>query len=146
MTDTNALAKVIRHPSNMRYKKESPDAVYNFRETIKQFKESVFNALEENTTDKQNPIHYKHAIDRIFQLGTLLRRILNDSDDDSSFDSDTQKSLQVVRDLFKEKQIEFDQLSDEEKDMCLYYVKIDIFMFPSVVDRAHTDFLVKDRK
>lgn len=146
MTDTDALAKVIQHPSDKRYRKESPDTIYNFRETVKQFKESVFNALEENTNDKQNPIHYKHAIDRIFQLGTLLRRLLNSQETNQEVDSDTQRSIQSVRDLFKEKGVVFDQLSDEEKDMCLYYIKIDIFMFPRVIDRAHTDFLLKDRK
>ncbi len=143
---TDALAKVSRHPTNKTYTQTMPETIYNFREMIKKFKQTVFNSLEENTDDKHNPKHYKQAIDRIFQLGIILRRVLNRIEDTPDMTQETRQTIQAVRDLCKENHIDADQLSDSDRDLCEHYIKIDIFTYPKPIDMAHIDSLANNRR
>jgi hypothetical protein len=138
------LSSVVLEPSDKHYRPDIPDSVYNFRETVKRFKSRVFDALEENTEDKHNPVHLKAAISRILQLGSILRVLLNPPTEDGPNLSEA--TLESVRKLFQENGVEFDQLSEEEKSKCLQYVDIDIFCLTYSARQAHTNSLAGIRK
>lgn len=131
------LARVLRHETNKTYSPSIPPVVQNLRNTIKNFKISVMDSLEASQArDKQNLAHLKQAVDRLIHLGNILNHELKQKDQAGGSE---EKIVQSIRKLFLENGVDFNTLSDSERDLCLYYVKLDLFDFPYAIDKSHTN-------
>jgi hypothetical protein len=128
-----------------------PDAVLLFREIINQLKENIWLSLEKK--GDQDPEHVDGALKRIQQLGNTLRYMVY------ADDPGTQNAIELViqqvgesaldtltslEDMFRDKGVQFEQMTAEERRLCEHYIQNDIGTFPYSVNTAHINSMSKN--
>jgi len=102
-----------------------PENIKHFRSAIRDIKENILNKTESYADkDIQNVRSLNPLLQRIHQLGIFINMILDDRNNINT------KSVSNVYEHFMRNSIDLTNLTDEEKDLCRYYVNIDIFMYP----------------
>ena len=109
-----------------------PENIKHFRSAIRDIKENILNKTESYADkDIQDMRSLNPLLQRIHQLGIFINMILDDRNNINT------KSVSNVYEHFMRNSIDLTNLTDEEKDLCRYYVKIDIFMYPYIPRPGH---------
>ena len=110
-----------------------PDNIKQFRFVIRHIKENIMNTTEKYKYDEN--IQDLHSLDsvlrRIKQLGIFINMILDNASNINN------KGADDVYKHFLGSAIDLTKLTDDEKDLCRHYVKLDIFMYPYIQRPAH---------
>jgi hypothetical protein len=102
-----------------------PENIKHFRSAIRDIKENILNKTESYADrDIQDVSSLNPLLQRVHQLGTFINMILDDRNNINT------KSVNNVYEHFLRNSIDLVNLTDEEKDLCRHYVRIDIFMYP----------------
>jgi len=119
MSDPVGIKRGARHPDDI------PEVVEEFRNVISNIKRKYFASLESpRVTGKasaQNPTKLNDIISKITTFGNTLMVILNNPNNHQSSD--------IVK-IFNANNIQFQNLNNEERDLCKYYVHVDIYTHP----------------
>ena len=97
-----------------------PESVKKFREIISIFKEDVLNRLDSpkliGHKDAQTINQLKDATRHIIRFGNILMAIL-----------DNKHTSDEINDMFIKNDVDLSNMSYEQKEMCKYYIDIDIY-------------------
>ena len=98
-----------------------PPSVHLFRKVINLFKHNI---LENKLIDKgkQDLTYFNEAGSRIQQFGNILKGLVK-----GSVRSDSNTTVNNICKLFNTHGIDFETISDEERDLYLYYIKNDTY-------------------
>jgi hypothetical protein len=107
-----------------------PKEVDTFRKIINQYKRVMTESLEKEnaTNDIQDIRLVSSLINRIQHLGNILILILEVNPE--SYPPESIEHIEQILDTFKSRGFTFDNLDDETRKLCSYYVKNDIHMYP----------------
>ena len=107
-----------------------PKSVDTFRTIINQYKSLMINSLEkeDDSNDIQDIRLVSSLIDRIQHLGNILILILEV--DPKAYPPESIKHIEEILHTFQSRGFIFDNLDDETRKLCSYYVKNDIQMYP----------------
>ena len=107
-----------------------PKEVDKFRSIINKFKKIFVESLEKDskTDDIQDMKRLHTMLNRQQHLGNILKLLL--SSDDVSDQIASLKEIDPILHTFAKEGFTFDNLSDESRNLCLYYIKNDIEMYP----------------
>lgn len=107
-----------------------PKEVDRFRSIINKFKRIFIESLEKDTgkDDMQDINRLNAMLNRQQHLGNILKLLL--SSDDVSEQLGSLKEIDPVLDTFAKEGFTFDNLTNEARELCLYYIKNDIEMYP----------------
>ena len=110
--------------------KDIPDNIKLFRSIINNFKRKILNQTEvyNDNEDIQDMNVLNGITRRIKQFGIYLNMVL-----DGTADANTEN----VKNHFAMNSFLIANLTDEEKDLCRHYIKIDIFMYPYDLRPGH---------
>ena len=99
---------------------ELPESVKNFRKTISMFKKNVFKQLESpelsGKVHSQDIAKLNESTKHIIHFGNIIMDILRGN-----------HTSDKVIDTFRENNVDLINMSREEKDLCKYYIHIDIY-------------------
>ena len=111
--------------------KDIPDNIKLFRSIINNFKRKILNQTEvyNDNEDIQDMNVLNGITRRIKQFGIYLNMIL----DGSTADANTEN----VKNHFAMNSFDITNLTNEEKDLCRHYIKVDIFMYPYDLRPGH---------
>jgi hypothetical protein len=110
-----------------------PEKVARVRSIIGSVKQIIINKTEtyNDNDDVQDINILRGVLQRIKQFGISLNMILSDK---------TNINIKGVNDVylyFLKNSIDLTKLSDEERSLCEYYVKLDVFMYPYSIQVGH---------
>lgn len=115
-----------------------PKSVQQFRSIVNSVKRDILNKSEsydvENTNDLQNRENLNGIVHRIHQFGSVINMIFNNVE---------HPMATKVSNHFKKNSLDLSNLSDEDKEACKHYVKIDIFMYPYDLNPGHINSVSK---
>jgi hypothetical protein len=113
------IKKGVRHPDDI------PEVVENFRNVISNVKKEYFATLESpkvsGKASAQDPNKLNNIISKITTFGNIVMVILNNPNNQESSD---------VMKIFNANNINFQNLNNEERDLCKYYIHVDIYSHP----------------
>ena len=119
MSDPVDVKKGARHPDDI------PEVVEEFRNVISKLKREVFSALESSRVagkhSAQSPDKLNHVLSKIRTFGNILMVVLDNPNNHQSSD--------LVQ-IFNANNINFSNLNNEERELCKYYVHVDIYTHP----------------
>jgi len=98
-----------------------PPSIKAFRHVINVFKRNILQdkLLKEG---KQDIRYFNEAGSKIQEFGTLVRALIEDR-----VRCDSSRTLNDICTVFNENGINFSQISDEERDLFLFYIKNDTY-------------------
>lgn len=107
-----------------------PKSVDTFRKIINQYKRIMTESLEKENAanDIQDIRLVSSLIERIQHLGNILILILEV--DPKAYPPESIKHVEEILKTFESRGFIFDNLDDETRKLCSYYVKNDIQMYP----------------
>jgi hypothetical protein len=118
MSEPVGVHKILAH-------EELPEKIRSFREIIRKFKGHVFKSLESpdlaGKASAQDPKKVNDAVNKIITFGNIITSILHGKN--------TQE-LEKVINFFSDNNFNFLDLNNEEKELCKYYIHIDIYQYP----------------
>ena len=118
MSEPVGIHKISAH-------EEIPKNVKLFREIIKTFKTHIFKSLESpdlaGKASAQDPKKANDAVKNIITFGNIIITILNGQN--------IQESEKVIN-FFSDNNFNFLDLNNGEKELCKYYIHIDIYQYP----------------
>jgi hypothetical protein len=110
---------------------ELPKDVLLFRQVINDIKREIFDRLNKESDAGKDSIHsvrrLNEAVDRVKQLGNILVMILKS--DDCSIESKYIKEAEPVIDTFNTRGVDFSEMSNESRSLCLHYIWMDIDVY-----------------
>ena len=119
MSDPVDVKKGARHPDDI------PEVVDEFRNVISNIKREYFASLESpkvaGKQSAQSPDKLNHALSKITTFGNIIMAILQNPNNHQSSD---------VMKIFNANKIFFQNLNNEERELCKYYIHIDIYTHP----------------
>lgn len=119
MSDPVGIKKTVRDPDDI------PEVVEKFRNVISNIKKEYFATLESSRVagkpTSQDPKKLNDIISKITKFGNILIIILNNPNNQQSSD---------VMKIFNANNINFQNLNNQERDLCKYYVHVDIYTHP----------------
>jgi len=106
-----------------------PKEINIFRNVISDIKDKIFSELDKpsHTGDKQSVQRTWSAVERIKQVGNILKHILEKR---SNSDSEYEKEITPIIKIFNSEGIDFGRMSPEIIKSCIHYVVIDIDTYP----------------
>ena len=107
-----------------------PKEVDHFRKIINKFKKIFIEALEKDTNDGnvQDISRLNSMLERLHHLGNILNLLLSSKDIPEQAKS--LKEIDPIIHTFTNEGFTFVNLSDEARELCIYYIKNDIGMYP----------------
>jgi len=115
-----------------------PESVLLFRKLLNQFKHAILSQLDAeevaDTKDAQKVERFYDAEDRIQQLANILKNVLSLP---NSRRKEEVKKMEAVLGVFSKNGFHFEALDDEASDLCMYYVRTDMDMYPFDLNSKH---------
>ena len=115
MSEPVGVHKILAH-------EEIPERVTLFRKIIGDYKKRVFSALESpdraGKASAQEAERVNDAVKNIITFGNILTSILDG------------QHIKEVEDVFSEKNLILLDLNNGERELCKYYIHIDIYQYP----------------
>jgi hypothetical protein len=107
-----------------------PKEVDTFRKIINQYKRLMIESLEKEdaANDIQDLRLVSSLIDRIQHLGNIVILILDVNPE--SYPPESIKHIEEILHTFQSRGFIFDNLDNETRKLCKYYVENDIHMYP----------------
>ncbi len=106
-----------------------PKEVDHFRKIVNKFKKIFIESLEKDTRDDiQDISRLNSMLERLQHLGNILNLLLSSKDIPEQARS--LKEIDPIIHTFTNEGFTFDNLSDEARELCIYYIKNDIGMYP----------------
>ncbi len=140
------FAKVKRTPDDDDYVPPLPEVVIRFRRTLNDVKGSILESLAADGDQEASKLN--NAVNKIQQLGNILEQIIIETDPENDSRSGGAQEAVVASDLmdyFEKGGVSFENMSTEERDLCITYIKIDIVMHPYDLSIAHINSQYKGR-
>lgn len=139
------LVSVKRNPSEEAAEENFARVTRKFRNVIEKFKNTVYENLETGRgLQKHNYEHLDDAVNKIIQLGNILSMYLLPQKPLEGMDDATRESVASIHDLFVSHGVNFDRLTDTERDQCFQIVKTDIQWFPYAIQGNHIESLKRN--
>jgi hypothetical protein len=109
---------------------DTPESVKKFRSIVNRFKQSIHKQTETHNMneDIQDIQNLNGVVHRIKQFGRFIIMILTNTE---------HPGTKSVHDYFARNSLDLKNLTDEEREACKHYVKMDIFMYPFDLRPGH---------
>jgi hypothetical protein len=118
-----------------------PERVPVFRNIVNEFKHAILSQTDAEETANKDDTHsvgrLDEALDRIQHLSNILKLVLSAEKEEEY--KDYLKEIDPILGVFQQNGFTFHDLEDAARDMCLYYVKTDIDMYPYDLNPKHID-------
>ena len=114
---------------------EIPKNVVLFRKILNHVKRNLLDK-EDSSNDNQDIGKLHETTDRIQQFGNIVLSLLRDSDTNTN-------EHQSVKNLFNRYKFVIPDRGTFENNLCIYYVKNDVFLYPYDLNPSHIDTVEK---
>jgi Mg2+ and Co2+ transporter CorA len=115
---------------------ELPKKIVFFRQLVNHIKRNLLDSHTSDEKNVQNVSNLSKIVSRIRQFGNILTAILHGKHTDA-------EEYASVHRFFTKNHFQFDNLTPEEKELCLHYIDIDIKTYPYDLNPSHIDHIQK---